>query len=84
VIEKVNLIVSTGHNNLAMNRAITQIAKANIKKGKATEGILNRIEGGIRAYDPCLSCSVHAVGLMPLAVEIVDSSGQVLETLRRD
>ena len=84
VIEKINLIVSTGHNNLAMNRAITQIAKAHIKKGKATEGILNRIEGGIRAYDPCLSCSVHAVGRMPLAVEIVGPDGEVRETLRRD
>ncbi len=84
VIEKLNLIVSTGHNNLAMNRAITQIAKANIKKGKATEGILNRIEGGIRAYDPCLSCSVHAVGRMPLAVDIVGADGEVRQTLRRD
>jgi len=84
VIEKVNLIVSSGHNNLAMNRAITQIAKAYIKRGKATEGILNRIEGGIRAYDPCLSCSVHAVGRMPLAVDIVDASGEVRQALRRD
>jgi NAD-reducing hydrogenase large subunit len=84
VIEKINLIVSTGHNNLAMNRAVTNIAKAYIKKGKASEGVLNRIEGGIRAYDPCLSCSVHAVGRMPLRVEIVGADGEVLETLTRD
>jgi NAD-reducing hydrogenase large subunit len=84
LIEKMNLIVSTGHNNLAMNRAIRDIAKTYIRKGKVSEGILNRIEGGIRAYDPCLSCSVHAVGRMPLAVQIVDADGEVRETLTRD
>ena len=83
VIEKLNLIVSTGHNNLAMNRAIREIAKTYIKKGRASEGILNRIEGGIRAYDPCLSCSVHAVGQMPLRVEIVNAQGEVEATLSR-
>lgn len=84
IIEKLNLIVSTGHNNLAMNRAVREIAKTYIKKGKASEGILNRIEGGIRAYDPCLSCSVHAVGRMPLRVEIVNAQGEVETTLSRD
>jgi len=76
VIEKANFIVSTGHNNLAMNRAVREIAKAYIKKGKVTEGILNRIEGGIRAYDPCLSCSVHAVGHMPLRLDIIEADGR--------
>jgi len=84
IIEKLNLIVSTGHNNLAMNRAVREIAKTYIKKGKVSEGILNRIEGGIRAYDPCLSCSVHAVGRMPLCVEIVNAQGEVQATLSRD
>jgi NAD-reducing hydrogenase large subunit len=84
VIEKLNLIVSTGHNNIAMNRAVREIAKMYIKKGKVTEGMLNRIEGGIRAYDPCLSCSVHAVGKMPLRVDVVDAAGDVVTTLARD
>ncbi|MCX6094233.1 MAG: Ni/Fe hydrogenase subunit alpha [Candidatus Bipolaricaulota bacterium] len=84
IIEKLNLIVSTGHNNLAMNRAIREIAKAHIHKGKVSEGILNRIEGGIRAYDPCLSCSVHAVGQMPLVLNIVNASGELETTLSRD
>ena len=84
IIEKLNLIVSTGHNNLAMNRAVREIAKMYIKKGKVSEGMLNRIEGGIRAYDPCLSCSVHAVGKMPLVVDVVNAGGDVEATLVRD
>jgi NAD-reducing hydrogenase large subunit len=84
LIEKLNLIVSTGHNNLAMNRAVREIAKSYIKKGKVSEGLLNRIEGGIRAYDPCLSCSVHAVGKMPLVVEVVNAAGELETTLARD
>jgi NAD-reducing hydrogenase large subunit len=83
VIEKANFIVSTGHNNLGMNRAVTEIAKMYIHKGDVTEGILNRIEGGIRAYDPCLSCSVHAVGQMPIELRIVDADGEVRESLTR-
>jgi len=83
LIERANFIVSTGHNNLGMNRAVTEIAKRFIRGGKVTEGILNRIEGGIRAYDPCLSCSVHAVGRMPLQVEIVGPDGAPREVLTR-
>ena len=33
--------------------------------------MLNRVEAGIRAFDPCLSCSTHAAGTMPLHVELV-------------
>ena len=79
----VNLIVSTGHNNLAMNESILRIAQRNIHEGKVSQGILNQIEGGIRAVDPCLSCSVHAVGHMPLRLTIRDSQGQIIETLPR-
>lgn len=84
IIKKANFIVSTGHNNLAMNHAVNQIAKKYIAKGNVTEGILNRIEGGIRAYDPCLSCSVHAVGQMPIQVSIVDADGNVQQTLTQE
>jgi NAD-reducing hydrogenase large subunit len=84
VIEWVNLIVSTGHNNLAMNRSVKEIAQHYIHNGSFDEGILNRIEGGIRAFDPCLSCSVHAVGQMPLVVELVGPAGEVLDTVMRD
>jgi len=84
IIEKANFIVSTGHNNLAMNMAVKQIAKKYIAKGNVTEGILNRIEGGIRAYDPCLSCSVHAVGQMPIQLSIVDADGKLQQTMTQE
>jgi len=84
LIEKANFIVSTGHNNLGMNRAVAEIAKMYIHKGDVTEGILNRIEGGIRAYDPCLSCSVHAVGQMPIEVSIVDADGRLHQRLTQE
>jgi NAD-reducing hydrogenase large subunit len=68
-----------------MNRTVRQIAAYFIdgKKGKITEGILNRVEAGIRCYDPCLSCSTHALGQMPLHVELVSSGGEVLDEVRR-
>ncbi len=77
-IRKVNLIVATGNNNLAMNRAAYEVAKGFIKDGKLTEGILNRVEVAIRCYDPCLSCSTHALGQMPLVIQLVSSSGEVI------
>jgi NAD-reducing hydrogenase large subunit len=84
LIEKANFIVSTGHNNLAMNRAVAEIAKMYIHKGDVTEGMLNRIEGGIRAYDPCLSCSVHAVGRMPIVLDVVDADGGLVQTVTKE
>jgi NAD-reducing hydrogenase large subunit len=78
VIQRVNLIVSTGHNNLAMNRTVAQIAEHWLSGREITEGLLNRLEGGIRAYDPCLSCSVHAVGEMPLRVVLLGPDGEIL------
>jgi NAD-reducing hydrogenase large subunit len=83
-VEKVNLIVATGHNNLAMNRAVLAVAQKYVKANQLQEGMLNRVEAAIRCYDPCLSCSTHAVGQMPLQVELVDVGGKVLQTLQRD
>jgi len=57
----VNLIIATGHNNLAMNRSVQQVAKHYVNGRKLSEGMLNRVEAVIRAYDPCLSCSTHAL-----------------------
>jgi NAD-reducing hydrogenase large subunit len=82
-IRKVNLIVSTGHNNMAMNRAVESVAKSFIKGGKLTEGILNRVEASIRCYDPCLSCATHALGQMSLIVQLVSPNGHVVEEARR-
>jgi NAD-reducing hydrogenase large subunit len=82
-IEKVNLIVATGHNNLAMNRAVLSVARKYVKGNELQEGMLNRVEAAIRCYDPCLSCSTHAVGQMPLHVQLLASDGSVLNELAR-
>ena len=78
-----NLIVATGHNNNAMNKGVLQAAKAYVKNGKFTEGALNRIEAVIRTFDPCLSCSTHAFGQMPLVLSLVNSDGEVVDRLVR-
>ena len=83
-VEKVNLIVATGHNNLAMNRAVKAVAQKYVRSRQLQEGMLNRVEAAIRCYDPCLSCSTHAIGQMPLKVELVDTAGHVLQAMQRD
>jgi len=82
-IRQANLIVATGHNNLAMNRAVYEVAREYIKEGHVTEGILNRVEVAIRCYDPCLSCSSHAIGHMPLEISIQEADGTTREVLRK-
>lgn len=74
-LTRVNLIVATGHNNPAMNKAVESVAKRYVDGHKLTEGMLNRVEAAIRCYDPCLSCSTHALGRMPLVVELVGPDG---------
>ena len=83
LLQKVNLIVATGQNNLAMNRTVAQIAKHYVHGRDIPEPMLNRIEHGIRCYDPCLSCSTHAVGQMPLHVQLIAPDGTVLNELAR-
>lgn len=83
ILQKVNLIIATGQNNLAMNRTVRQIAQAYVSGDKLSEGILNRIEHGIRTYDPCLSCSTHALGQMPMQVQLVNSGGAVVDEVER-
>jgi NAD-reducing hydrogenase large subunit len=83
LITKVNLLIATGQNNLAMNRTVAQIAKHYLRAPKIPEGVLNRIEAGIRAYDPCLSCSTHAAGQMPLLVRLFAADGSLLDEVRR-
>ena len=76
-----NLIVATGHNNNAMNRGVLQSARAYVKDGKFTKGALNRVEAVIRTFDPCLSCSTHAFGQMPLVLSLVNADGEVVDQL---
>jgi NAD-reducing hydrogenase large subunit len=84
LLTKVNLLIATGQNALAMNRTLTQIAKHYIKGTTIGEPILNRVEAGVRAFDPCLSCSTHAIGQMPLHVELRRVDGTLLQELHRD
>ncbi len=84
IMRKVNLIIATGQNNLAMNRTMAQIARHYIKGPKIPEGVLNRLEAGIRAFDPCLSCSTHALGMMPLHVQLVGPDGSLRDEARRE
>ncbi len=74
-----NLIVSTTHNNQAMNEAVRAVARDHLDGHVLTEGLLNHIEVAIRAYDPCLSCATHALGQMPLDVALVDAHGVLLD-----
>lgn len=83
LLQKVNLIVATGQNNLAMNRTVAQIARHYIRGNEIPEPMLNRVEHGIRCYDPCLSCSTHAVGQMPLQVQLIGQGGAVLSSVVR-
>jgi NAD-reducing hydrogenase large subunit len=83
ILKKVNLIIATGQNNLAMNRTVAQIAKHYLHGNEIPEAMLNRIEHGIRCYDPCLSCSTHAIGQMPLHVELVGPGGDILDEVTR-
>ncbi|MGL6284195.1 MAG: Ni/Fe hydrogenase subunit alpha [Microcoleaceae cyanobacterium] len=83
ILEKVNLIIATGQNNLAMNKTVTQIAKHYIHNNDIPEEMLNRVEAGIRCYDPCLSCSTHAAGQMPLHIELLGVDGAVINEVYR-
>ncbi len=74
-----NLVIATGQNNRAMNLGVLQAARHYVKDGKFTEGILNRVEAVVRAFDPCLSCSSHAFGQMPLAISLVSAHGKVVD-----
>ncbi|HZP02839.1 MAG TPA: Ni/Fe hydrogenase subunit alpha [Terriglobia bacterium] len=78
-----NLIIASGHNNLAMNRGVLQVAKHFVNGAKLSEGMLNRVEAVVRAFDPCLSCSTHALGQMALHLQLVGPDGSVLDELRR-
>jgi len=84
LLQKVNLIIATGQNNLAMNRTVAQIARHFIQGTEILEGMLNRVEAGIRAFDPCLSCSTHAAGQMPLHIQLVAADGNIVNQVWRE
>jgi NAD-reducing hydrogenase large subunit len=81
LVSRCNLIVSTTHNNQAMNEAVRAVARDYLDGQELTEGLLNHIEVAIRAYDPCLSCATHALGQMPLDVALVGPDGGLLDRI---
>jgi NAD-reducing hydrogenase large subunit len=84
-ITRCNLIVSTTHNNEAMNQAVKWVANEVIDgEQKVSEGMLNQVEVAIRAYDPCLSCATHAMGQMPLEISLFDHLGNLADVKRRN
>ena len=83
LIRWVNLVIATGHNNLAMNRSVLQVAKHFVQGKRLTPGMLNRVEAVIRCYDPCLSCSTHALGQMDLQIQLISPQGEVLDEVIR-
>ena len=84
LVKRANLIVSTTNNNQAMNESIRRVASQYLDGKELTEPLLNNIEVAIRAYDPCLSCATHAVGKMPLIVELRDQRGDLIDRLQKN
>jgi NAD-reducing hydrogenase large subunit len=83
IVQWANLVIATGHNNLAMNKSVKQVAQRYVKSAALTEPMLNRVEAVIRCYDPCLSCSTHALGEMALHLQLIGPDGAILDELRR-
>jgi NAD-reducing hydrogenase large subunit len=83
IVQWANLVIATGHNNLAMNQSVAQVARHYVKADRLTEPMLNRVEAAIRCYDPCLSCSTHAIGQMPLHLRLLAPDGTVLDERKR-
>jgi NAD-reducing hydrogenase large subunit len=83
LLQRVNLLIATGQNNLAMNRTVAQIARHFVNGAEISPGMLNRVEAGIRAFDPCLSCSTHAVGQMPLHLQLISPDGTIVNEVWR-
>jgi len=78
-----NLIIATGHNSLAMNKGVYQVARYFVHGEKIEEGMLNRVEAVIRTFDPCLSCSTHAFGQMPMQIQLLSPAGEVVDEVKR-
>lgn len=83
LITSCNMIIATGNNNPAMDRGVLQVAQRFVKGNQLEDGMLNRVEAIIRAYDPCLSCSTHAIGQMPMRVELLAPGGEILSEVMR-
>jgi NAD-reducing hydrogenase large subunit len=81
-IVAVNLIIATGNNNLAIGHSITQVSRHYVDGNRLQDGMLNRVQAVLRAYDPCLSCSTHAVGQYAVDIRLVGADGSELDAVR--
>jgi len=88
LMTKADLLIATAQNNQAMNLAVEQTARHFLRPAAngvvPDEGVLNRLEAAIRCYDPCLSCSTHAMGQMPLIVDLIGPGGILLRRIARE
>jgi len=85
LIKKVNLIVGTTNNYAPIQMSTNKAARAFIKNGNATEGLLNMVEMAFRVYDPCFGCATHSLpGQMPLEITIHDDAGKITEVITRN
>ena len=83
IIQKVNLIIATGNNNLAMNAGVKEVAQKFVNGNNITDGALNRVEAVIRCFDPCLSCSTHALGVVSSSIDIRNKDKKIIQTIYR-
>lgn len=83
IVEKASLIVSTTNNNQAMNESIRKVANQYLDGHRLSEALLNQVEVAIRAYDPCLSCATHAIGKMPMELNLMDDRGELIDRLEK-
>lgn len=83
LVESANMIIASGNNNLAMNKGVLQVARNYVRGDKLNEGMLNRVEAVVRAFDPCLACSTHAAGQMPINIELFSAEGEKVDSLTR-
>ena len=84
IITNVNMLIATGNNSLAMNAGVKQVAQTFIDAKNITDGALNRVEAVIRCFDPCLSCSTHALGIVSSQIEIRDHNQKIIEIIDRN
>ncbi|GEJ56756.1 Ni/Fe hydrogenase subunit alpha [Anaeromyxobacter diazotrophicus] len=76
-----NLLVATGQNATAMDRAVRQVAARWVDGPRITEALRSRVSAAIRAFDPCLSCSTHAVRGPEAELRLVGASGELLDEI---
>lgn len=83
IVQKASLIVSTTNNNQAMNESIRKVANQYLDGHRLSEALLNQVEVAIRAYDPCLSCATHAIGKMPMELNLMSADGELIDRLEK-